>query len=275
MSTNIQHGIRLNGISTVADLSTFWKRAREHLLPVLQKEYKELLYQYKAILTLAQMDKVSLDWVHSYAPHLFVDDKPIPADLFRIHRHLASIAPYDVEGMSSDFNYRDLDFRAKLGVYPVNGKILALPFINNSAMKKAFLELPEVKEYGYWDSTDPDETVSPEEWKQREQDWDEALPGIGIPRESGMTIELTSYPDMDCNFMDDSDVDVAAIAKETLEDWGYAYYTLTQEQVAAWRKETGCKDMVPTSTLIGFRQSTTAEEREAKIKKALDFLTGK
>lgn len=44
MSTNIQHGLCLEGINTIADLSAFWAKARQHLLPVLRKEYKELLY---------------------------------------------------------------------------------------------------------------------------------------------------------------------------------------------------------------------------------------
>lgn len=40
MSTNIQHGLCLEGINTIADLSAFWAKARQHLLPVLRKEYK-------------------------------------------------------------------------------------------------------------------------------------------------------------------------------------------------------------------------------------------
>lgn len=43
-----------------------------------------------------------------------------------------------------------------------------------------------IEEYGYWNNTDPPEGVTDEEWAQREQDWNQALPGPGIPSRCGL-----------------------------------------------------------------------------------------
>jgi hypothetical protein len=83
-----------------------------------------------------------------------------------------------------------VDFDIELVVIPFQDKILALLFCENREFTEIFESMLEVHYYGYWNNTDPDENCSDEEWEQRRMDWDLALPGLGVPADSGMTLNI-------------------------------------------------------------------------------------
>lgn len=84
-----------------------------------------------------------------------------------------------------------LDTLFEICVYPLtNTTWLIVPFSRCEEAKDFFFENEVFEYYGYWNNTDPDEDVTEEEWKQREEDWYTALPGIGIPAHEMFTITL-------------------------------------------------------------------------------------
>lgn len=71
------------------------------------------------------------------------------------------------------------------------GNPLVMVFGENSReYTNALLESGVVKEYGYWDNSDPDEDLSEDEWDKRKIAWGELL-GNNAPSEVSLEI---SYP---------------------------------------------------------------------------------
>lgn len=80
-----------------------------------------------------------------------------------------------------------VDFDAEVVYIPLEDKILALYYAENEALQTLWENEELVNSYGYWNNTDPDETCTEEEWEQRRNDWDEALPGFTLPIQAGVT----------------------------------------------------------------------------------------
>lgn len=91
--------------------------------------------------------------------------------------------------------YSDINVSCKVGIFPLKDKMLGIFFCQGFDAFQHFMAQPWVSDYAYWDSTDPDDKVSPEEWAKRCADWDEALPSIGVPKEYGIFRELVSLND--------------------------------------------------------------------------------
>lgn len=92
----------------------------------------------------------------------------------------------------------DLDFAASLSVFPMQDKILVIPFATNPCIKEIITSNSKVHEYGYWNNTDHPSELSDEEWEQRKMDWDMVFKHSGIPAECGMTIHLFDFQSVDC-----------------------------------------------------------------------------
>jgi len=86
-----------------------------------------------------------------------------------------------------------VDFSAEICFIPIENKMLAITYWEHREYTKAWQSLTNVKYYGYWNNTDQDEDCSDEEWKQREEDWGKALPGIGVPALVGFNIVVLDY----------------------------------------------------------------------------------
>lgn len=82
------------------------------------------------------------------------------------------------------------DFNFEVEIIPLKNKILLLPFTEQSECLALIRDQPWIQSYGYWNNSDPEEGVSEKEWSQRENDWNLALPGIGIPAENGFNVQL-------------------------------------------------------------------------------------
>lgn len=85
----------------------------------------------------------------------------------------------------------EYDFYCEMTFIPIRNKILAMPFCERKSFSKIINGQAWLKEYGYWNNTDPDENCTPAEWRQRERDWTKALPGIGIFAQNGFSVTLT------------------------------------------------------------------------------------
>lgn len=83
------------------------------------------------------------------------------------------------------------DFSASVVLIPHQEKFLALFYDNNNPeYLKLWQELKEVQDYHYQNSTDRPEEISAKEWEKRRKDWNEALPGSGIPSENGLIFQF-------------------------------------------------------------------------------------
>lgn len=98
-----------------------------------------------------------------------------------------------------------LSMRAELCIMPTKDKILAIPYFNQHGWNEKLLEMPWVKEYGYWDNTDQPDDMSDADWEQRKIDWDDALGSehfSGIPAAAGFTAQLHPPYIMPCHAKD-------------------------------------------------------------------------
>ena len=84
-----------------------------------------------------------------------------------------------------------VDFDCELCVIPIKGKLLAIPFTEQNEFLAVINAMEEVSEYGYWDNSDQPEEISRSRWDRRRDNWEEALPGIGVPSENCFTIQIT------------------------------------------------------------------------------------
>jgi len=85
-----------------------------------------------------------------------------------------------------------VDYSFEICFLPIKDKILLIPFYERH-YDEILKTIPGIRYYGYWNNVDPDEECSEEEWAQREKDWDEALPGPGVPGENGFTITILNF----------------------------------------------------------------------------------
>ncbi len=85
----------------------------------------------------------------------------------------------------------DTDFQ--IVVFPDKGRFLGIAYVDHDSWFYQWLAMPGVKEYGYWNNTDPIEGISGEEWDQRGKEWDQLLceQGSGIPSMEGFTIDIS------------------------------------------------------------------------------------
>lgn len=75
--------------------------------------------------------------------------------------------------------------------FPIKNKLLAITFMDNKTLEKAWESLKGVEEYSYWNNTDKPEEVSKADWKNRENDWNEALlDGDAVPSKNGFSFTL-------------------------------------------------------------------------------------
>lgn len=89
--------------------------------------------------------------------------------------------------------YRDqaVDTDFEIVIFPHEDHFVGMVFTEHEDWFDKFLKLPGVREYGYWNNTDPPEHVSDEEWEKRGDTWDDVLGSSGIPSMTGFTISIS------------------------------------------------------------------------------------
>lgn len=93
------------------------------------------------------------------------------------------------------------DFQSEICVYPMQDKILFQAWgevdsllekicLSRKKVDKEFRKKYELTYYGYWNNVDKPNNVTKKEWLQRFTDWDIALPGLGVPVENGLVVDI-------------------------------------------------------------------------------------
>lgn len=60
----------------------------------------------------------------------------------------------------------------EIAFYFFEGKVYGSTFLDSYSIRKTLIEKGYIKDFSYWDNTDPDEEVSEEEWNERQRVWD-------------------------------------------------------------------------------------------------------
>ena len=169
VSTKIFNGVRLKNIITVEETISFANEIR----PIIEQGFKT-----NRANDIKRMACLVYDSFHCLGIDEFEDPDEDRIPLLR--------ATSVVCEHSDDYDY-------SISVGTHDGIIVALPFFSNDdyALSK-FFNHPNVSPFPYWDNTDPDDTVSEQEWKQRKLIWDAVLGNSGIPKDEMLNICLFS-----------------------------------------------------------------------------------
>lgn len=169
MSTRIHHGYQLvEGI----DPFTFIAEARTALDPVRDRADARLI----ATAAVEVIDR----YAH-YGPvtHADVDladaaRRPLTS-AWRAHRDEQDTLP------ATDYRHDPNRFELAIGRDETTGRYGVLLYARESLLVDAFRALPQVREYGYWNSTDRPDAITETEWADRRTFWDRLLPGHTTP----------------------------------------------------------------------------------------------
>ena len=193
MSTTIYNGKILPNMD-LYQTNQYYKKLRSEMIPRAKDEYVKLIartaqeiYVYIQTGVYPGYYEVDLNEINAKADEFREDSFKLIEYAFEfankiVRKTSAAIFTSDSEN--------DADFDVSLTIFPLHDKILALPYANNDVLHDVFFKREEFVDYGYWNNTDPPEELSEEEWEQRKKDWDEALPGIGIPMNNGIVLRI-------------------------------------------------------------------------------------
>lgn len=81
------------------------------------------------------------------------------------------------------------DFTWSVALFPRPWRTLAIAFIGDDAIRRAWTALPLVSDFHYQNQTDRPQDLTAEEWETRRLEWREALPGLGVPCDTGLLYE--------------------------------------------------------------------------------------
>ena len=85
----------------------------------------------------------------------------------------------------------EVDFSFELSIHPLRNKVLGMYFAEDRDLIDLWMSKSFVVDYHYQNQTDKPRDIDAKEWRQRARDWDRALPGAGVPAESGFTAQVT------------------------------------------------------------------------------------
>lgn len=185
MSTKIYDGIKIKSMNML-ELNDFIKNLRKEMEPIARKELLKMrvsLFEAAMVYvnTGIQMHCPIKNWksFEDIDPHNF---KKVWSNT---EFEVVNIIKKNEKARTLIEYCSDFDFDAKLVILPIERKLLGIKFINNEKLEKALMARPEISDYSYWDNTDRPDSISADSWKRRKENWDKALPGIGIPAENG------------------------------------------------------------------------------------------
>lgn len=169
MSTKIHNGYRLaEGTSPFE----FARRVRAALDPVRDRTDAALL----ATLFATAVDK---HWVNG---------QPIAPVLA-----FTALSDWEdrQQSMPKDSRAHDPNgFEMCLGEDPATGRILVRAYTQHPDLAEAFAAMPEIEPYSYWNNADAPDTLTEEDWADREAAWARVMPHYAAPAEHMLSFVL-------------------------------------------------------------------------------------
>ena len=86
-----------------------------------------------------------------------------------------------------------VDFGMTVVLFPINSRLLAIPFIENRELAELWRKQAWWREFGYWNNTDRPDNVSDSQWDEREALWEKVLgPDCRSPAEKGYSVTVVA-----------------------------------------------------------------------------------
>lgn len=227
MSTKIYDAYKIKNLSSF-EMGNFIKELKGKLLEVSAKAYSELFAQevIDLIDNLCIYDaEKDFDAVDKLLRKIYLDSEPVQhlldenmnADNLNMEKVKKSLLlkswsiglvvkdilsqKTKLSEISGSYRYYEYNFSNKIVFFPMKEKLLFMVFGNKLRHLMADLCFSDdndsvifrksygLEDYHYQDQTDRPDNISKEDWKQREADWDKAMPSW-IPANDGIVIEI-------------------------------------------------------------------------------------
>ena len=170
MSFKVYDGVKIEGVTTIAEAMDFIKSFKGPILENIQADKAKTIKSVAALL---------YDQYHFGGIDAFDDEDPNRIPLLTAMHRLREVNAKD--NGSTEYN---------IGIAEYDGHIVAVPLLGDKASYKLFMDDPRVTPWGYWDNVDPDENASEEEWQLRETVWSAVYEGPGVHSECLLMLRL-------------------------------------------------------------------------------------
>jgi len=179
MSTKIYNGYKINNINSLLELKEFCQR----ITPIFEEAQKQLLGKITADIAVKIIDKLKFNLSVDYYITKEHKNKKFTNSVYREAKYLVE----EKQRKIKQTGQRDPSYDIEINIIfiPIQNKMLSIFYAERQELTNIWKNFDEVEYYGYWDNTDRDEKCTEDEWDQRDKDWEEALPGVGIPSENG------------------------------------------------------------------------------------------
>jgi hypothetical protein len=157
------------------------------------------------------------------------------------------------------------DFECEISILvPKNtDKILLLLFTEQKKIQDLFETYDFIETYPYWNNTDKPDNISEAEWEQRGKDWNNALPGSGIPSKNGLSFELVGefLPLIDVNSV-----------LETMPSFKERCQKVAKDKLPSYIEDKETWDLVKSGSIYKFIQEVSKFEKSERGKQIFNQL---
>lgn len=87
--------------------------------------------------------------------------------------------------------FADYSFEATF--FPSGNRLAFVIYCEHEFLRKLLVNALDAKDWHYQNSTDRPDGISWREWRTRQNFWDKALPGAGVPSENGFSFTFLGY----------------------------------------------------------------------------------
>lgn len=87
----------------------------------------------------------------------------------------------------------DADFEFELWLFPKGKITLCMVNTEQAQFLEWFDDLPFVSDHSYWNGSDRPDSVTPKQWAQRKADWNDVLPGAGVPNHRCLRLQMFDH----------------------------------------------------------------------------------
>ena len=198
MSIKIYDGMKFKNAPTLSEARDIIFKFKEKVIEHYRKKYYELLAEgVVGIYDDAMMGrKVGYSFPDSFKKDVmhkidsFSERKS--SLVYRVHHAIERKSELFKEQSLRGHIYWRFDFDCNVSIIPSNDEVFVLIYTQDQEVKNMFSNMDEIEEYGYWDNVDPPDDLTAEQWDARGEEWEVALPGIGIPSKCGFSIDVVS-----------------------------------------------------------------------------------
>jgi hypothetical protein len=178
MSTKIYNGARLKHMSMI-ELNDYIKDLRKRMLPSAQEEFNKVFANLFESLVVNVQTGIQMP-TNTGFNYSDLKGKTYEDVLLCAIKETRRVIKKNEKAETIMEYEPDFDFAFKLYVFPIKRKLLAIPLVENAVLHKCFFSDPNVTQYGYWNNSDRPDEISRDAWNRRKNNWDLALPGMGM-----------------------------------------------------------------------------------------------